>query len=336
MRKIIRRGIRHARTLNAPSPFLSVMSGHVRRLMKGAYPDLEEHAGRITRILDEEEKRFGRAVEVGLEKLEEEVSEKLKEYASHAKEEGALQNLATVPPLAGRLVFQIYDTYGLPRDFIEDVTRDAGIKVDWNGFDRAMEEQRARAKASWKGVHKDAANPVYSKLSQTYKTEPDFYFGTDTRDCRIEAIVTKEGQVNEIKKGTEAEIVLDRTSIYSESGGQVADTGGLYDNSESLEVAEVRGAYYPVTGLVAHRIVAKEDLHVGDRVATVADAERRMRNMRNHTATHLLNAALRNILGTHVKQAGSLVAPDHLRFDFSHFAAVDPSELSFGAQNHSH
>ena len=191
-----------------------------------------------------------------------------------------------------------------------------------------MEEQRTRAKASWKGAHKDVANPAYAKLAETYKTEPDFYFGTDTRDCKIEAIITKQGQVNEIKKGTEAEIVLDRTSIYSESGGQVADTGGLFDNSESLEVAEVRGAYYPVSGLIAHRILAKEDLHVGDRVATVADAERRTRNMRNHTATHLMNAALRNILGTHVKQAGSLVAPDHLRFDFSHFAAVDASELA--------
>ena len=174
-------------------------------------------------------------------------------------------------PLVGGEAFKLYDTFGLPRDFIEDVARDAGIEVDWPGFERAMEEQRTRAKASWKGVHKESANPAYTKLADTFKTEPDFYFGTKAQDARIEAIITKDGAVNEIKKGQEAEIVLDRTSIYSESGGQVADTGGLFDNSESLEVAEVRGAYYPVTGLIAHRIVAKEDLHVGDRVSTVAD-----------------------------------------------------------------
>jgi alanyl-tRNA synthetase len=330
LRKIIRRALRHARVLQAPAPFLSIMSRTVREEMKEAYPELEEHASRITRILDEEENRFTRTVNVGLTKLDNEIAG----IRGASKTVGAInadiQGMANVAGsiLPGPDAFKLYDTYGLPRDFIEDVARDAGVDVDWKGFDSAMEEQRTRAKASWKGVHKDAANPVYSKLSQTYRTEPDFYFGTDTRDCRIEAIVTKEGSVNEIKKGTEAEVVLDRTSIYSESGGQVADTGGFYDNSESLEVAEVRGAYYPVTGLIAHRIIAKEDLHVGDHVATVADAERRRRNMRNHTATHLLNAALRNILGTHVKQAGSLVAPDHLRFDFSHFAAVDPGELA--------
>jgi alanyl-tRNA synthetase len=295
------------------------MSAAVRKEMESAYAELEDHASRITRILDEEEYRFVRTVNIGLKKLEEDIAPLI---------QSERKNPAAAAALPGDKAFRLYDTYGLPLDFIVDTLRDQGLVLDREGFDRAMEEQRTRAKASWKGVHKDAANPVYSKLSQTYRTEPDFYFGTDTRDCRIEAIVTKQGQVNEIKKGTEAEVVLDRTSIYSESGGQVADTGGLYDNSESLEVAEVRGAYYPVTGLIAHRVVAKEDLHVGDRVATVADAERRLRNMRNHTATHLLNAALRNILGTHVKQAGSLVAPDHLRFDFSHFAAVDPSELS--------
>jgi alanyl-tRNA synthetase len=317
LRKIIRRALRHARMLAAPTPFLSLMASTVRAEMKEAYPELEEHAARITKILDEEERQFTRTVDLGLKKLEED----LVPYLETRKK----QDVVWYP---GANAFRLYDTFGLPLDFIEDVLRDNGLKLKPAEFERAMEEQRTRARASWKGVHKDAANPVYSKIAQTNKTEPDFYFGTNARDCLIEAIITKTGQVNEIKRGTEAEIVLDRTAIYSESGGQVADLGGLYDNSETLEVAEVRGAYYPVTGVIAHRIVAKEDLHVGDRVATVADAERRTRNMRNHTATHLLNAALRNILGTHVKQAGSLVAPDHLRFDFSHFAAVDPSELS--------
>jgi alanyl-tRNA synthetase len=329
------------------------MAAVVRTEMRDAHPELLEHAARVDRILDEEELRFTRTVEVGLKKLSEisaqitgkatvsAVPSATGELSAHIRGtstvSGTLSGAGQLSTrvgksasavLPGDQAFKLYDTFGLPRDFIEDVTRDAGILVDWPGFDRAMEEQRTRAKASWKGGHKEVANPAYAKLADTFKTEPDFYFGTDTRDCRIEAIITKQGPVNEIKKGTEAEIVLDRTSIYSESGGQVADTGGFYDDSETLEVAEVKGAYYPVTGLIAHRIVAKEDLHVGDRVATVADPERRARNMRNHTATHLMNAALRNILGTHVKQAGSLVAPDHLRFDFSHFAAVDPSELA--------
>jgi alanyl-tRNA synthetase len=317
LRKIIRRGLRHARMLNAPSPFISLMAAAVRNEMKDVYPELAEYAARIDRVLNEEESQFTRTVEVGLKKLDEDLAPYLKARTD--------QNSGSYP---GANAFRLYDTFGLPRDFIEDVLRDNHMAMNPAEFDSAMEEQRTRAKASWKGGTKEVANPAYAKLAQTFKTEPDFYFGTKTHDARIEAIITKQGAVNEIKKGAEAEIVLDRTSIYSESGGQVADTGGLFDNSESLEVGEVRGAYYPVSGLIAHRIVAKEDLRVGDRVSTVADPERRARNMRNHTATHLMNAALRNILGTHVKQSGSLVAPDHLRFDFTHFASVDPGEVA--------
>jgi len=231
------------------------------------------------------------------------------------------------PKLSGTQGFNLYETYGLPQDFIEDACRDAGVDVDWVGFQAAMEEQRKKARASWKGGAKEAANPAYAKIVDRFTTELDFYFGTTAKDCGIEAIITKNGPVNELKAGESGEVVLDRTAIYAESGGQVADTGAFYDNPESQLLAEVKGAFYPVAGLVAHKVVAKETLRMGDRVAVVADSERRARIIRNHTGTHLVNAALRNILGTHVKQSGSLNAPERLRFDFSHFAHVDAEEL---------
>ena len=317
LRKIIRRAIHHGRLLGQENPFLFQMVFAVRDEMKLAYPELLDSSDRISGIVKGEETQFSRTVEVGLKKLDEDMASYIDAKAEHG-----------VGIYPGANAFRLYDTFGLPRDFIEDVLRDKNLQLDSAGFDRAKEEQQARGRAAWKGVHKDSANPVYAKLAQTYKTDPDFYFGTNAKGARIEAIVTKDGAVNEIKAGQEAEVVLDRTSIYSESGGQVADTGAFYDNSGALQIADVRGAYYPVSGLIAHRVLAKEDLHVGDCISTVADPVRRMRDMRNHTATHLMHAALRNILGTHVKQAGSLVAPDYLRFDFSHFAQVDPSELA--------
>jgi len=227
----------------------------------------------------------------------------------------------------GSTAFELYDTYGLPRDFIEDACRDEGFKLDDEGFDRAMQEQKARARASWKGAHKEAASPAFSKIAETFKTEKDFYSATSGKDIRVEAIIGKNGPVNELKAGESGEVVLDRTPIYAESGGQVGDTGAFYDNNGSQLLAEVTGAYYPVGGLVAHKVNAKETLRVGDRISAQADADRRARIMRNHTGTHLVHAALRNILGTHVKQAGSLNAPDRMRFDFSHFAHVDAEEL---------
>ena len=328
LRKIIRRALRHSRILGAPSSFLSKMSDVVRTLMAGAYPELAETAERVNDILDKEETRFSRTVNIGLKKLEEDLNE-LREPV--LIEHQAREQLRGTPFIVGRYAgdkaFRLYDTYGLPRDFIEDVVRDATFSVDWEGFERALQEQRTRARASWKGGAKEAANPAYTKLAETFKTEPDFYFGTTAKDCRIEAIITKLGPVNELIPGESGEVVLDRTVIYAESGGQVADTGAFYDNSESQLLADVTGAFYPVTGLVAHKVLAKETLRVGDRVAVVADAERRERVIRNHSGTHLVNAALRNLLGTHVKQAGSLNAPERLRFDFSHFAHVDAEEL---------
>jgi alanyl-tRNA synthetase len=314
LRKIMRRAIRHGRLLGANKPFLAEMVATVRQIMGGAYPELlEPSAKRMPEIVLAEEERFGHTLDIGLRKLEEE----LKPLST---QKGSIY--------PGEAAFRLYDTYGLPMDFILDAARDLGVQFDQSGFERAMQEQRTRARASWKGVHKEAANPAYAKLAETYRTEPDFYFETSTKDCRIEAIITKSGSVGELKDGESGEVVLDRTVIYAESGGQMADIGGFYDNSGTLLLAEVTGAYHPVAGLIAHKVKTKETLHVGDRVTVVADAERHARIMRNHTGTHLVHAALRNILGNHVKQSGSLNAPERLRFDFSHFAPVGHEELA--------
>jgi alanyl-tRNA synthetase len=273
---------------------------------------------------------------------------------SHKEKASGIRRMSEILRLAGAEMvfpgaeaFRLSDTFGLPRDFIEESCRDMGFRFDASGYEAALAEQRTRSRASWKGGAKEAANPAYAKLAETFKTEPCFYHGTCAKDCRIEKIFRSAGVspavvvsgvkepagsrryeiVSELKPGESGEIVLDRTAIYAESGGQVEDTGWFFDASESQQLAAVIGAFYPVAGLVAHKVVAMETLRVGDRVTVVANAERHARIIRNHTGTHLVNAALRNILGTHVKQSGSLNAPERLRFDFSHFAHVDAEEL---------
>jgi alanyl-tRNA synthetase len=327
LRKIIRRAIRHGRLLGGKGPFLYEMVHAVANLMKVAYPELSESVKQVSKVVHSEELRFARTLDLGLSKLDDLL----------AKFRATMQAgyIPTVPqstlPSLGAEAFRLYDTFGLPLDFIRDAARDLGVPFtasDEAEFSQAMEEQKTRARASWKGgVGKEAASPAYAKIAETFRTEKDFYQSTTAKDCRIEAILTKSGPVSELKPGDSGEVVLDRTVIYAESGGQTADTGAFYDNSESQLLAEVTGAYYPVAALVAHRVVAKETLRVGDRVSVVADAERRARIIRNHSGTHLMHAALRSILGTHVKQAGSLNAPERLRFDFSHFAHVDAEEL---------
>ncbi|MGB8475054.1 MAG: alanine--tRNA ligase [Candidatus Acidiferrum sp.] len=339
LRKIMRRAIRHGRLLGQEGTFLEGMVAAVVELMGTAYPELPEVRQRLLKAVATEETSFARTLALALSKLDD-LIERAKQGLDSTPDDAISINVGGASKeqvdyirrraheLDGEDAFKLYDTFGLPIDFIQDAARDAGVQFDQAGFDQAMEEQRTRARASWKGgAGKDAANPAYAKIAETFKTEKDFYQGTSTRDARIEAILSKSGPVNELKAGETGEVVLDRTVIYAESGGQMADTGAFYDNSGAQLLAEVTGAYYPVAGLVAHKVTAKETLHVGDRVAVMADAERRARIIRNHTGTHLVHAALRNILGTHVKQAGSLNAPERLRFDFSHFAHVDPEEL---------
>jgi len=242
----------------------------------------------------------------------------------------------------GDRAFRLYETFGLPLDFIEDAVRDAGVEFDRAGFDAAMEEQRRRAQASWKGGAKATASPLYQSLP---RTEFEGYRKTLSTGCEVLAIIKpgtgsaaphgtmrdSHGPMSlgavELKSGERGEIVLDHTPFYAESGGQVGDVGWLYGDDHNTLVAEVEGATYPVQGVRAHRVVAKQTIHVGDKVDAMVNDEVRRSTMRNHTGTHLLHAALRNVLGTHVKQAGSLVDPGHLRFDFSHFASLDDEEL---------
>ena len=211
----------------------------------------------------------------------------------------------------------------------------AGLRFDQAGFDRAMQEQRERARASWKGAAKQTANPAYQQLP---KSDFEGYRQTRSNGCEVLAIIHNGQGTQELKPGEEGEVILDHTPFYAESGGQVGDRGWFYGDDHNTIVAEVKGCYYPIQGVRAHQVIVKSPpsaknaggwgtLRVGDKIDAVVDADVRLATMRNHTATHLLQAGLREVLGKHVKQAGSLVAPDHLRFDFSHFTAVADEEL---------
>jgi alanyl-tRNA synthetase len=226
--------------------------------------------------------------------------------------------------LDGEAAFHLYETYGLPLDFMIDAARDRGYKFDMEGFERARAEEQARARASWKGGSQKTASLAYRELPKT-----DFlgYKQLTATSAEVIAIIKDGVGVPAAKAGELVEVVLDKTSFYGDSGGQTGDTGWFTSADGNTTVAEIQGCVLPVQGVRAHKALLKENLAVGDHVRTVVDAERRNAIKRNHTGTHLLHAALRQVLGTHVKQAGSAVHPERLRFDFSHFAQVADEEL---------
>jgi alanyl-tRNA synthetase len=315
LRKIIRRAITHGRLLGQNQPFLHQMVFAVRDLMQDAYPELKETADRVSKAILAEETRFAHTMEVGLKKLEDDL-QPLVVSARNGSE--------TTPVYSGDKAFKLYDTFGMPLDFMQDAARDQGIVFDQAGFDAAMDEQRQRAKASWKGAAKQTANPEYQKLPTSVF---EGYRQTRSEACEVLALLKNGQGAKDLKPGDEGEAILDHTPFYAEAGGQVGDRGWLYSDDHNTVVAEVTGTYYPVQGVRAHKILVKQPIRVGDKVDAVVDTNIREATMRNHTATHLLHAGLREVLGKHVKQAGSLVAPGHLRFDFSHFTSVADEEL---------
>jgi alanyl-tRNA synthetase len=342
LRKIIRRAITHGRLLGQTKPFLYQMTFAVRDLMQDAYPELNDTVERVSKAVLAEEERFAHTLEIGLERLE---------------------ALFAESKFNGQEAFKLYDTFGMPLDFMQDAARDQGLEFDQAGFDRAMAEQRERARASWKGAAKQTANPAYQQLP---KSVFEGYLQTRSEDCEVLAIIRDGQGVHELKSGEQGEVILDHTPFYAESGGQVGDRGYLYSDELNAVIADVKGCYYPVQGVRAHQVIVRSrygkksttppsaksaegwgtpsgeekkirevldrldpdyTLKVGDKIDAVVDTSIREATMRNHTATHLLHAGLREVLGKHVKQAGSLVAPNHLRFDFSHFTGVEDEEL---------
>jgi alanyl-tRNA synthetase len=349
LRLIMRRALYHGQTLGLNEPFLYKISGEVVEMMKAAYPELIETAHHVARAIKIEEERYAHTTKVGLERMAD-ITAVLSPRTLSEFEKAGIKSpseipyrdflkywhqmkraKASPPPGSGRIpgreLFKLHDTFGLRPDFVEDVVKNYGLAVDREGYETEMQRQRERARASWKGAEKKVVSPVYQQLAEKEQTTFDGYAQTISPGSRIVALVRNGVAVEEAKPGEEVEVILGHTPFYAEAGGQVGDIGYLVEPGSGEHLAHITDTYRPVTGLIAHKAVAREKLSVGDVVTAQVDTERRDSIRRNHTATHLLHAALRKTLGAHVKQAGSLVAPDRLRFDFTHYAALDEQDV---------
>ncbi len=308
LRKIMRRAMRHGRKLGIPGAFLHELTHVVVDRMKAAYPELVSHQESVSRVVAVEEERFGTTLKQAMAIFEE---------------------IAAAVPAGGVIpgpeVFRLYDTYGLPVDFTEELARDQGKGVDAAGFERELAAQQERARLSSRmGAVK--GDPVFMKLADE-GVRTDFLGYTDlaVEDARVLAVLKGGTLAPRLDAGEEGQIVLDRTPFYAMAGGQVGDRGVIASDGSAAEVSDTTA---PLPGLNVHDVrVTHGGFERGMRVRAEVDVDRRAATMRHHTGTHLLHAALRETLGPHVKQAGSLVAPDRLRFDFSHYAPVGSREL---------
>jgi alanyl-tRNA synthetase len=293
LRKIMRRALRNARMIGTAEPYLYKMTGFVAEHMRDAYPEMMESVQRVARVVKDEEHRYATTFQVA-------------EKFFHDEAKSAVGGV-----LPGAAAFKLYDTYGLALDEQEEMARESGLTIDRPGFETEMEKQRTRARASWKGADKAQVNPVYQMLPRTE------FVGRETLESPAKVVALLEN-----------EVALDRTPFYAEAGGQVGDAGVLVSPQTGETLAVVESAYAAAPGKTVHRVKIVGTLKQGDEVVARVTPEARNATMRNHTGTHLLHAALRTVLGTHVKQAGSVVEPSRLRFDFTHYTAMDADELA--------
>jgi alanyl-tRNA synthetase len=301
LRKIMRRAMRNARMLGMSEPYLHKLTGFVAEHMSDAYPEMLESVPRVARVVKDEEHRYATTFQI---------AEKF--FQDEAKAVGG-------GVLPGPAAFKLYDTFGLALDEQEDMARESGLTIDRDGFNAEMEKQRVRARASWKGADKTQVNPVYQVMP---KTE---FVGRETLESLGKVIAVQSSNTRE---GGGAEIALDRTPFYAEAGGQVGDTGELLSPETGETLAIVESAYSAAPGKTVHRVKIVSPIKEGETVIARVSPHSRNSTMRNHTGTHLLHAALRTVLGTHVKQAGSVVEPSRLRFDFTHYSAMDAQEIA--------
>ena len=308
LRRLLRRAVFHGRLLGIEGAFLTRFIDEVNRLMGDAYPELRKNEALVRGIVAAEEERFSQTLENGRVYLDE-----------------ALDKLTDGAALPGDAAFMLHDTFGFPIDLTVEIAGGAGHEVDMAGFEACMDEQKSRARAAAKGDAWGSFNDVWVALSDELPaTQFEGYDADEVDDARVLAIVTDGERVSRLEAGQEGEVVLDRTPFYAEMGGQVGDTGELKGAGAALTVTDTKAK----GGLYAHVAKVEEGtLTVGDTVAATIDAHRRELIRRNHTATHLLDAALKQVLGDHVSQAGSLLDDERLRFDFTHFEAVTPEQL---------
>jgi alanyl-tRNA synthetase len=311
VRRILRRAARHGKLLGLDKPFLNEVVSVVVETMKGAYPDLIDKESYIRKVVVNEEQRFIETLDSGLKILSEEVSV--------LKKTGR-----TVLP--GEVVFKLYDTFGFPVDLTADIVKKDKLTLDQDGFEKAMETQRERARESWKGSGEQAVADSYLKLAtRGISTEFVGYRGVTESASRITAILKKDVEVEGLQEGENAEIFAEQTPFYGEKGGQVGDTGVIEGDGFRFEVWETQ---WPLDNLITHIGKLKQGtLKVGDPVELKVDRDVRQATEAHHSGTHILNAALRKTLGDHVKQSGSFVNPERLRFDFTHFSRIEASEM---------
>jgi alanyl-tRNA synthetase len=309
LRRLIRRAYRQGNLVGLDQPFLHRLVGGVADIMKDAYPELLGAIRFISRICLSEEERFRLTLSSGLRLFQ--------QFADEARAEGRRV-------LRGGEVFRLYDTFGFPVDLSEELAGERGLSIDAPGFEKELDKQRARARSSWKGDAQVKEREAYRGLTNI-RVEFVGYDEPRVSEARVAALLRDGRRVDALKEREEGEVILDRTPFYAEAGGQVGDSGQI---TGERFAALVENTYYPTPELRSHKVrILSGTVREGDTVEAAVDEPRRRALSGNHTATHLLHAALRHVLGDHVKQAGSLVTPERLRFDFTHFMAPSREEL---------